>query len=77
MSCWQSDARKPQVTIKPPEAGLANRVIDASALLAMLNQEPGDDQLLAQSHGAAISAVNWSKMVQDTRHRGVSPNLAQ
>jgi len=46
-------------------------VIDASALLAMLNQEPGGEQVLALLDSAAMSAVNWSEVVQKAQHRGV------
>lgn len=46
-------------------------VIDASALLALLNQEPGVEQVLQQLDGASMSAVNWSEVVQKALHRGV------
>lgn len=46
-------------------------VIDASALLALLNQEPGGEQVLQRLDGAIMSAVNWSEVVQKALHRGV------
>lgn len=53
--------------MSPPQA-----VLDASALLALLNGEPGGaavGQLLA---GAAMSTVNWSEVVQKALHHGVT-----
>lgn len=47
-------------------------VVDASALLAMLNGEPGSDVVAAALGIAAMSAVNWSEVVQKVTDRGVS-----
>jgi ribonuclease VapC len=38
-------------------------VLDASALLALLNQEPGSEAVAEALPGAAISAVNLSEVV--------------
>ena len=38
-------------------------VLDASALLALVNNEPGADLVAAASGEAVISAVNWSEVV--------------
>ncbi|HEY7200220.1 MAG TPA: type II toxin-antitoxin system VapC family toxin [Candidatus Dormibacteraeota bacterium] len=47
-------------------------VLDASALLAVLNQEAGAEQVLPLLSGALISAVNWSEVVQKALARGVA-----
>ena len=47
-------------------------VLDASALLAVLNQEAGADQVVPLLDGAAMSAVNWSETVQKAAARGVA-----
>lgn len=47
-------------------------VLDASALLAVLNQEAGADQVVPLLDGAAMSAVNWSETVQKAASRGVA-----
>ncbi len=39
-------------------------ILDASALLALLQDEPGADKVQAVLHRAVISAVNWSEVVQ-------------
>lgn len=47
-------------------------VLDASALLAVLNQEGGADQVVPLLDHAAMSAVNWSETVQKAAARGVA-----
>jgi len=47
-------------------------VLDASALLAVLSQEAGADQVVPLLDGAAMSAVNWSETVQKAAARGVA-----
>ncbi len=47
-------------------------VLDASALLAVLNLEAGADQVVPLLDRAAMSAVNWSETVQKTAARGVA-----
>ena len=46
-------------------------VIDASALLALLNQEPGADAVEEHLDAAAISAVNWCETYEKLRQAGV------
>ncbi len=45
-------------------------VLDASALLAWLHDEPGAEQVGAALDGALVSAVNWSEVVQKLLQRG-------
>ena len=47
-------------------------VLDASALLAVLNQEAGAEEVLPLLSGALMSAVNWSEVVQKALARGVA-----
>jgi len=47
------------------------RVIDASALLALLNQEHGADAVEEHLEAAAISAVNWCETYGKLRQAGV------
>jgi PIN domain nuclease of toxin-antitoxin system len=46
-------------------------VLDASALLALLQKEPGSDIVASKLDGAAMSAVNWSETVQKSLARSV------
>ena len=46
-----------------------NRVLDASALLALLHEEPGAE--FVELEGAVISAVNWSEVLYKCLSRGV------
>ena len=46
-------------------------VLDASALLAVLHNEPGADTVAALLEDAALSAVNWSEVLQKAAKRGV------
>jgi len=46
-------------------------VLDASAILAFLRQEPGRDLVAkAITDGAYCSAANWSEVVQKSLHAG-------
>lgn len=47
------------------------RVLDASALLALLHDEPGADQVQEALEGALVSAVNWAEVVQKSLGRQV------
>lgn len=49
-------------------AGL--EVLDASALLAWLQDEPGMDEVTLE--GAVINSVNWSEVVQKAEQNGVA-----
>ena len=46
-------------------------VVDASALLAMLQAEPGTDAGAMILATAVVCAVNWSEVVQKARSHGV------
>lgn len=57
-------------------------VLDTSALLTFLHDEPGADRVRASLDGAVVSAVNWSEVVQKSlwRHvdvHGMAEELAQ
>lgn len=47
-------------------------VIDASAVLALLNGEPGADAVAVALGASVISAVNWSEVIQKVTERGLS-----
>lgn len=67
MSCSPTAARK--------RTGMPSVVLDASAVLAVLQREPGADRVLARLGGAAISAVNFAEVV--TRLASKGTDLAQ
>lgn len=46
-------------------------VLDASALLALLQNEPGSDRVMEQLAGALISSVNLSEVVAKLAERGM------
>ncbi len=50
----------------------AEAVLDASALIALLWEEPGADAVEPLLGRAVISAVNWAEVLQVYRARGVS-----
>jgi PIN domain nuclease of toxin-antitoxin system len=47
-------------------------VLDASALLAVLQREAGAEVVLPVIEGALMSSVNWSEVVQKAAARGVA-----
>jgi PIN domain nuclease of toxin-antitoxin system len=51
---------------------VTSAVLDASALLAFLNSEPGADLVLGVLQGAIISAVNYSEVLKKTIERSGS-----
>ncbi len=51
-----------------PLPGERTCVLDASALLALLQNEPGGDAVQELLETAAISSVNWSEVVQKALH---------
>jgi ribonuclease VapC len=51
---------------------VTSAVLDASALLAVLNCEPGADVVAAVLHDAVISAVNYSEVLKKTIERNGS-----
>ncbi|WP_019591846.1 MULTISPECIES: PIN domain-containing protein [unclassified Thioalkalivibrio] len=46
-------------------------VLDASALLAFLHDEPGGDSVARALDGGCVSTVNWSEVLQKALQRGV------
>lgn len=46
-------------------------VLDASALLAFLHEEPGGERVSPVLEGAHVSAVNWSEVLQKSLQRHV------
>jgi len=46
-------------------------VVDASAMLALLHREPGEDVVAMVLGVAVVSAVNWSEVIQKARAHGV------
>ena len=52
-------------------------VIDASALLALLNAEPGADTVAQALPGAVISAVNLSEVVAKLSQAGLPENAVR
>jgi PIN domain nuclease of toxin-antitoxin system len=48
-----------------------NAVLDASALLAWLQAEPGAESVEAELATAAISSLNWSEVLQKSLAHGV------
>lgn len=52
-------------------------VLDASAVLAFLQGEPGADAVEAALDGSAIGAANWSEVAQKVRSRGADWAVAR
>ena len=48
-------------------------VLDASALLALLQDEPGAEVVKPLLESAFVSSVNWSEVAQKSLDRGVEP----
>lgn len=46
-------------------------VLDASAILALLHEEPGVDEVERLMDGALMSSVNLSEVIQKAQQRGV------
>ena len=51
---------------------MTNVVLDASALLEVMNSEPGADIVRASLVGALMSAVNYSEVMKKTIERSVA-----
>jgi ribonuclease VapC len=49
---------------------VTSAVLDASAILAVLNSEPGAELVRASLAGAVMSAVNYSEVLKKTIERG-------
>ena len=48
-------------------------VVDASAVLAWLQDEPGADAAEPMLMNGVIGAANWSEVLQKSRQHGVEP----
>ena len=55
---------------------MRNVLLDASALLALIHNEPGQGQVAAVIAEAAISAVNLAEVVGKLAERGMPPDRA-
>lgn len=51
-------------------------VVDASAVLAWLQDEPGSDEVESFLMEGVIGAANWSEVLQKARQHGVEPEAA-
>lgn len=51
---------------------MASVVVDTSAVLALINAEPGADRVAGEIHGAAISTVNLAEVITKLVIRGAS-----
>ena len=56
---------------------MTNVVLDASAVLAMLREEPGGDTIAQHIGRAAISAVNLQEVAKEMLREGASPETAR
>ena len=63
----------PTLRTKRPSALAVSDVLDASALLAWLNLEPGADVVYPLLEGSSICAVNWSEVLQKAVDAGLDP----
>ena len=52
-------------------------VMDASAVLAAIKNEPGSEQVLAQLRGALLSVVNWAEVRQKLNDVEISAALVR
>jgi len=48
-------------------------IMDASAVLAWLQQEPGSERVRSLLGEGLIPATNWSEVLQKSRTRGIDP----
>jgi PIN domain nuclease of toxin-antitoxin system len=55
---------------------LNDPVLDASAVLALLNKEPGHEQVMAALPAAVIGTVNLTEVIAKLCERGVPPEAA-
>lgn len=56
---------------------MSKYVLDASALLALLQQEPGVEVVAAALRESSISTVNWSEVLQKALNQGVDTTNIQ
>ena len=56
---------------------MSGAVLDSSALLAVINAEPGEDRVTEFLDGALLSAVNYAEVVTKLVERGVDRDVAR
>jgi PIN domain nuclease of toxin-antitoxin system len=56
---------------------MTSAVLDSSALLALLNSEPGADIVISALEGALISTVNYAEVIAKLVERGATPERAR
>lgn len=56
---------------------MSNYVLDASALLALLQREQGADVVAAVLQDASVSTVNWSEVMQKALVQGIETDDMQ
>src|SRR5262249_39815022 len=56
--------------IAAPRTSVTSVVLDASALMALLREEPGSDVVVASLANAIVSTVNYSEILKKTIERG-------
>lgn len=56
---------------------MSDAVLDASALIAMLRQEPGGDMVAAVLENAVISSVNLTEVITRMIDKGFTPEQAR
>ncbi|MBW4553142.1 MAG: type II toxin-antitoxin system VapC family toxin [Aphanocapsa sp. GSE-SYN-MK-11-07L] len=56
---------------------MSSYVLDASALLALLQQETGTDKVVAVLQDSAVSTVNWSEVIQKSLAYGIDTDAMQ
>jgi ribonuclease VapC len=56
---------------------MSSYVLDASALLALLQEEPGAETVAAVLQEASVSTVNWSEVLQKSIAQGININDMQ
>lgn len=49
-------------------------MLDSSAVLAWLQQEPGGEPVRDLLKGGIVGAANWAEVLQKTRERGADPH---
>src|SRR6202140_193595 len=63
-------SRRKYSPIDAPRLSVTSVVLDASAVLAIVNAEPGADLVRASLAGAIMSAVNYSEVLKKTVEHG-------
>ncbi len=53
------------------------KLLDASALLAAVQNEQGSEKVMEQIDACLISSVNWSEVIQKLKHSGANAELIE